>query len=375
MSPTGSDSNNGLSAGSPFLTIQFALNLALNNIDLAGSPVWIHLAAGTYTAGVSMSKPQVGAGNITIFGDTTTPANCTIALTNGNCISVSGYGSSLNVQGVKLSVSGSGNCLNASNGGLITVNGKCEIGACGGTVSQIFSGNKGIITISASYNLSGGGAFHWDVAETGQIVAGNLAITLSNTPAFSSFVRCGSLSYLACQANTFPGTAATGQKVSSHEQRRRARRWRGRELLAGQHGGSGINGRHLLMRVYDINNWFWAVADSDPEAQVYSSAAGVFVALDDPDYEAWSAEGDPTAIDTAANLGAVLIDVLVVPIDEAVLDGYKTAKAERIVAADDFAITLDHENRLRSVERTLALNGSPPPLTPDDAVATVKATL
>ncbi len=120
------------------------------------------------------------------------------------------------------------------------------------------------------------------------------------------------------------------------------------------------------------SNWYWIVAGST--TQVYSSAAGDYVAVSDPTYQAWLAAGHtPTNIDNEANLGDVLAPYLVRPVSANVLDGYKTSLAGNIVAQVIFKVLFNHENRLRACERALALNGSPPDLTPAQAKAAVKA--
>ncbi len=123
---------------------------------------------------------------------------------------------------------------------------------------------------------------------------------------------------------------------------------------------------------YTPSNWYWIVAGST--TQVYSSAVGNFVAITDPTFLAWLASGHaPTNIDTEANLGQVLAGQLLRPVPANVLDGYKDSLAANIVTQVIFKILFNHENRLRACERALALNGSPPDLTANQAKAAVKA--
>lgn len=56
---------------------------------------------------------------------------------------------------------------------------------------------------------------------------------------------------------------------------------------------------------YNVNDWYWVVAGST--TQVWASARVQYVAVSDTTYLAWLATGKaPTAIDSAASLGAVL---------------------------------------------------------------------
>lgn len=123
---------------------------------------------------------------------------------------------------------------------------------------------------------------------------------------------------------------------------------------------------------FNSANWYWIVAGST--TQVYSSAVGDFVPVTDATYQAWLAAGHvPTKIDTEANLGQVLAQYLLRPAPANVLDGYKQALAVGIVNFVQFKILFNHENRIRAIETALSLNGSPPQLTANQAVAAVKA--
>jgi len=126
------------------------------------------------------------------------------------------------------------------------------------------------------------------------------------------------------------------------------------------------------MKLYDPANWYWTVATNP--TQVFSSVSGNYVPITDPTFVAWHADGTiPTAIDTEANLGAVLASAQLRPVATNVLDGYTTSLAASIITHAVFKILFNHENRLRTIERQLVLNGSPPNLTAAQALAAVKA--
>jgi hypothetical protein len=76
VATTGSDSNDGLSSGSPFATIQKAVDVVCS-LDLSIYQATIQLADGTYTAGATL-KQYVGALPPIIQGNTTTPANVVV---------------------------------------------------------------------------------------------------------------------------------------------------------------------------------------------------------------------------------------------------------------------------------------------------------
>lgn len=54
VATTGSDSNNGLTVGTPWLTIQHAVDWVCDNLDLRNTRVKINVAAGTYNESVAM---------------------------------------------------------------------------------------------------------------------------------------------------------------------------------------------------------------------------------------------------------------------------------------------------------------------------------
>jgi hypothetical protein len=85
----GNDGNDGLSnaSGGAFLTIQKAINVVAG-LDLSIYNVTIQIADGTYTAGATVNAPWIGAGDITLQGNVSTPANVVISTTSAHCISV-----------------------------------------------------------------------------------------------------------------------------------------------------------------------------------------------------------------------------------------------------------------------------------------------
>ena len=123
---------------------------------------------------------------------------------------------------------------------------------------------------------------------------------------------------------------------------------------------------------YDPRNWFWIVgADT---TRVYSSGAGGYVAIADTTYQSWLAAGRvPSLIVSEAELGVHLSLFGLRPTDASVLSAYQDALAGGIVTAAIFRVSFNHENRLRTIERALGLNGSPPNLTANQARAAVKA--
>lgn len=124
--------------------------------------------------------------------------------------------------------------------------------------------------------------------------------------------------------------------------------------------------------LYTAENWYWIVAGD--ATKVFSSASGDYVLVADVTYQNWlSMGGVPTRIESEVSLGDVLGDADVRPAQATVLDSFRVSQATKIVRSVEFKILFNHENRLRTIERQLGLNGSPPNLTLQQAIAAVKA--
>lgn len=206
----GSDSNTGLAntAGGAFLTIQKAIDVVFKTLDLGGFNVDIQLADGTYTSGVLVEGPQVGAGVVTIRGNAGTPANVIISRTGGNDVSVSG-GASLKIKDVELRTTTSGHCLQATTNGRIAYS-NVRFGACALAHVRAFDGGR--ITCEGNYSIVGSALWHWSISQTASLRVQNRTVTLTGTPNFSEhFAFTVELGVLIASGNTYSG-AATGSR-------------------------------------------------------------------------------------------------------------------------------------------------------------------
>lgn len=210
----GSDSNDGSAntSGNAFLTLQKAINTCLS-IDLRGFSVTISVADGTYTGGVNVPRRFVG-GNVSLQGNTTTPANCIISTTGADCIS--GDGAKLDVGGFKLTTTTSGNGISAKNNSNINIAGKMEFGAVASGYVHMRADGGSEITGSASYAISGGAAAHINANATSSIILGPPTVTLTGTPAFASAFVIASAGVIGFDpaTTTFSGSA-TGKRYDA----------------------------------------------------------------------------------------------------------------------------------------------------------------
>jgi hypothetical protein len=211
VATTGNDTNNtGLTASSPFQTIQKAWNFLRNNYDLNGNTVTIQIADGNYSSGLNAIGPLVGqknASDIIFSGNLTTPSNVLFNTGANPCFFSSG--ALFTVQGVKMQASS--NLIWANVFGQILVN-NVNFGETATNMAHVLCLNNSLVTITGNYTISGNASYHWYVYDHGTINAfGNISANIVGTPNFMQFAYCTqSANILALNIN-FTG-AATGSK-------------------------------------------------------------------------------------------------------------------------------------------------------------------
>lgn len=201
---TGNDTNTGLAqtrAGA-FLTLQAAVNAAAS-VDLTTKNITIQAASGTYTSGVSVVGAWVGSGSVTLTGDTTSPSNVLISTTSANGVLVTAYGR-LSLSGFKVQTKTSGLGIAAQNGGVLTIAGAMEYGAC--VAAQIYAERAGVIIITVSYTVSGAAASHVQVLTFGYVFNVTNTVTIIGNPAFTQFASPSRFGVAEFSANTFIGS-------------------------------------------------------------------------------------------------------------------------------------------------------------------------
>jgi hypothetical protein len=209
----GSDSNSGLddTSADAFLTIQKAIDTIALGLDLNGFSVSVKVAAGTYSAGATISAPFIGRGSVTVLGDAASASSRVISVASGNCFTVSNN-AAVSIVGVKMINSGSGNGIDAATGAIVAA-GYVDCGAIGGAGYNCGSGAA--INISGNYTISGGGMAHWHCGGFGNIGVGSLTCTLTDVPAFAAYFVGVAQGSVTCRQVTFVGTA-TGRKYLAH---------------------------------------------------------------------------------------------------------------------------------------------------------------
>lgn len=201
---TGSNSNDGLSAGAAFLTIQKAISVA-STIFGPAVTITISIADGTYAENLTLAKH--GAKTIKLEGNTTTPANVLISPASGTVISASS--DSWIITGVK-AVATTGNGILATTGAILQVTGKVDVSAgagamlvaTGGGYLDCYSATVTLGAVSASSSV-----FYCDGVSKLRVYGGTY--TLSQSLTVASFAYCGFFSNIQMFSPTWTMGAYT----------------------------------------------------------------------------------------------------------------------------------------------------------------------
>lgn len=184
----GNNSNDGLSntPSGAFQTIQRAYDVSSDRIDLNGFDVTIQVADGYNTTGLAINRGLVGNNRIFLTGNTTTPGNCFLEVTNNHGVLNNINGFTVFVGGFRHSCLTAGSALWA-NGGNIVLNGNTLFGPSQ-TGDHFTATNGGVITISANYTVGNGAVNHWHAYGMGQIICQNRTVTISAPSSFTRWV-------------------------------------------------------------------------------------------------------------------------------------------------------------------------------------------
>ena len=206
----GDDSNAGLinDAAGAFRTIQKAVDVVVNDLDLGGYNLKIQVADGTYDTPVVLRR-AAGNGAVSLVGNLATPANVTIGTSAAGAHCVLAVNDAVWVlKGFRLSAVGSGaSGICAATGAKIRYE-QIEFGTCSG--AHVASGTGATVDIGGSSTISGGASCHWSASDGGRIRrVASVVVTLIGTPAFAlRFADATQLGALNVSGVSFVGTAA-----------------------------------------------------------------------------------------------------------------------------------------------------------------------
>lgn len=216
--PEGSDSNDG-SADDPshaFQTIQKAVVVTNQTLDLCEQTVKIHVANGTYTedatdgVGLELSVASDG-GQIVFEGDPANPRNVTLNVV-GTCFYFYGDNVDTLVDGFKLVATGVGIFadLNSKNVKFQNI----EFGSC--TIADIEVGSRSRIVATGNYSVSGNAQYHIFATDFATVMIQGRTCTFSNSPVFSqAFCYARYMSMVRINGMTWAnGGTVTGKRYN-----------------------------------------------------------------------------------------------------------------------------------------------------------------
>lgn len=201
VATTGSDSNPG-TLGSPFLTLQAAINKAYTYAPGLFS-VTIQIADGSY---VGAATPAWPGPPLIINGNSVTPGNVVVG--SGALGITVNTGGTVTIQNLKVqAASGSGvYCTNAS----VTL-GVVYFGACG--VAHVYCDPGGSLTFTQNVAIYGSAPIVLNAAGLGQINMKNITCTIVNPITVTDFAVASYCGIIGSQGVTFAGAGnVTGGK-------------------------------------------------------------------------------------------------------------------------------------------------------------------
>lgn len=208
---SGLDTNDGLTPGTALQSINTAIQIAVDQYDLAGNYITVQNATGQYlTTGIQLLNGCVGRGGIAVdFGGST------LYVTNNQAIANFGGGCSFfAIQNVNVGTATSGYAVIAQVPGYIFIGPNVNlIGAASAGI--VASGPGAYVQIGTSLQISGYMPHAWLAADTGQIVGTDApsVVTLTGTPHFGSFASASTCGIIQPFNFSFVG-ACVGSKYS-----------------------------------------------------------------------------------------------------------------------------------------------------------------
>ena len=214
VSTGGSNSNNGLTSGTPFLTLQYAYDRACADLDFAGFTVTILGVAGSnaFTAGIAFDKTWTGGGTIVVDGG----AGATMIMSGSAFVNSVVLPGLVTFNNFTFSSAGNLNCINNSGTGTMIAGTGLVFGNVG-SGGQHFCTNAVTSVINApnDYTISGDFGMH-AYAATGLVnlvgVGKTTTISANVTMGYAFTYASGGVIYSFARAYSTGAFTATGQR-------------------------------------------------------------------------------------------------------------------------------------------------------------------
>jgi len=208
VTTAGSDSNDGLTVGTSFLTIQAAIDIVAS-LDRSIYQVTISVGDGTYT-GALTGKLGVGSLPVTIEGNTTTPNNVFLNVTGG-VFTATGAGNNWKIKGAKIQGTSTGL---SSRDGAIIYHADMIFNSCG--TSPLYASGGNIIA-EGNYSVAGNSSYIMIALYNSYITAGFYTCTLGANITVTAFASClrGGIINIESMVITLGAFAVTGKRYSA----------------------------------------------------------------------------------------------------------------------------------------------------------------
>lgn len=217
VSPTGSNSNDGLSAGQPWATLQFAWDTIRDRVDLNGKIATVNAAAGSFSAGL-IARGQVlgnsGQGSVVFLGNPANLTSVTVSPTLGAAFSAAS-GASYTVRGFNLA--GKGTSIGDYQGcAILCQSGDISFGDCrfsSSDVAHVYAQNGVALAIGPITVANSSPVGFWG-AGGGTVQLNSQTINHLITATYTDYARAAFGSVQASGAS-FTGSAQNGRRYSA----------------------------------------------------------------------------------------------------------------------------------------------------------------
>ncbi|MEO0791308.1 MAG: DUF2793 domain-containing protein [Pseudomonadota bacterium] len=199
----GNDANDGRtnSSGGAFRTIAAAYGAVAGAIDAGNNAITFAIGDGTYADPIIIRAPIPGASKVLLRGNTTTPANVTIALTGysfqvlGQAISISGMQlQNATAQGIYLNQRAS-----------LFIESGVVFGSCPRFHVEALGGS--FVEVAADYEVVGSALAHVSLSNQSWLRMAQRTVTINGAPSFTNFYRVAQGSSATLFSNTWSGSA------------------------------------------------------------------------------------------------------------------------------------------------------------------------
>ena len=179
LSPTGSDTNDGLTTATPWKTLQHAWDTLYRGYDLAGHKVTVHMASGHYDSGLAAYGSLLGGEGpsaLTFTAATTYPPEVLVAPNSGSPF-VAAFGACYSLKNLDVDAStAKADCISIGMSSRIDISGPADnFFFRHASRDPVWAGNHvsvaygGMLTVNGNYYIRGDAQCHMMAGDGGRI--------------------------------------------------------------------------------------------------------------------------------------------------------------------------------------------------------------